>query len=284
MLRRLLFLTWMLRPWSYILSYSSFTSFVLSTIKITVPHILHFRHSAVILASSKTLPGFFCQLQVILANHVKFFIIEFLAYVEQTPLAASTEYDLRTFLYDWFPRKVRIPPDEAPGLLVALKRWFAHLARERGIEFPWAAAILADRDGFDERVRTFPGGFFWDEAVQVWQAAASADLDARLLLHDRRLGDAEQWGDTMGPVEYGLRHELQRRWLIWRDEVVRSGTTGPADVRAALVRRQREWEAAPHPEHGGWTVVEVVAEERKRHGSPGPVVHRRQRRKPHRRG
>jgi len=215
---------------------------------------------------------------------LEFFIIEFLAYVEQTPLAASTEYDLRTFLYDWFPRKVRIPPDEAPGLLVALKRWFAHLARERGIEFPWAAAILADRDGFDERVRTFPGGFFWDEAVQVWQAAASADLDARLLLHDRRLGDAEQWGDTMGPVEYGLRHELQRRWLIWRDEVVRSGTTGPADVRAALVRRQREWEAAPHPEHGGWTVVEVVAEERKRHGSPGPVVHRRQRRKPHRRG
>ena len=67
----------------------------------------------------------------------------------------------------------------------------------------------------------------------------------------------------MGPVEYVLHHELCRRWLIWRDEAVHSGTTDPADLRAALVRRQREWEGAPHPGHGGRTVVEVVAEERR---------------------
>ena len=71
----------------------------------------------------------------------------------------------------------------------------------------------------------------------------------------------------MGTVEWTLSHELQRRWLLWRDEVVKSGVVEPADVRAALVLRQRKWETTPHAAHGGATPVEAILREREATGS-----------------
>jgi hypothetical protein len=190
-------------------------------------------------------------------------LLEFLADWQGVPVAACTEYDLRLFLYDWFHRKTRVPAATARALPTALGRFLAFLAAEEGIECPWAAAVLAERDRYEERRRSFPGGFWWDAAVQDWQAVAHEDLDARVLLHDSDLGAGDRWGDTMGEVEARLAHELQRRWLLWRDEVIAAGTTDPATVRAALVRRQRAWETAPHPRHGGATPAAVVARERR---------------------
>ena len=77
------------------------------------------------------------------------------------------------------------------------------------------------------------------------------------------MAGGEQWGATMGKVEWKLSHELQRRWLLWREEVVKSGVVEPADVRAVLVRLQREWETKPHSGHGGVTPVEAILRERK---------------------
>jgi hypothetical protein len=68
----------------------------------------------------------------------------------------------------------------------------------------------------------------------------------------------------MGTVEWRLSTELQRRWLLWREEVVKSGVVEPADVRAELVRRQRKWETTPHTAHGGATPVEAILREREK--------------------
>ena len=59
-----------------------------------------------------------------------------------------------------------------------------------------------------------------------------------------------------------------RRWLLWREEAVTSGVTEPADVRAALVRRQRKWETTPHSAHRGATPVEAIIRERDLHLAP----------------
>jgi hypothetical protein len=66
----------------------------------------------------------------------------------------------------------------------------------------------------------------------------------------------------MGIAEAGLSRELERRWLLWRDDVIGGGVSEPATVRAELVRRQRAWETTPDAEHGGATPVEAVLRER----------------------
>ncbi|MGH2628032.1 MAG: hypothetical protein ACRDHY_15440, partial [Anaerolineales bacterium] len=131
--------------------------------------------------------------------------------------------------------------------------------------FPWAFPILADRDWFLERLQTFPGGFFWDEAVQDWQELVSVELAALELLPEERMAGGEEWGPAMGPVEYRLHRELRRRWLIWRDEVIRGGTVAPAAVHEELLRRQRGWERSAHPAHGT-APVEMVRREREGSG------------------
>ena len=89
-----------------------------------------------------------------------------------------------------------------------------------------------------------------------------------MMLHDPSLGASSQWGAegpagwVMGIVEDDLSHELQRRWLIWRDEEIHAGLVDRDHVRAALVRRQREWETTVHPQLDGRTPVEAIEAER----------------------
>jgi hypothetical protein len=182
-------------------------------------------------------------------------------------LNALTEYDLRSILYDWYIRKLRVPVTHARAMLASLKRFVAFAKESEGLEFAWAAAVLKESDEFEERWVTFPGGFWWDPEVQDWQVELSNDLDARVLIPDSDMAGGERWGATMGTVEWTLSHELQRRWLLWRDEVVKSGVVEPADVRAALVLRQRKWETTPHAAHGGATPVEAILREREATGS-----------------
>ncbi len=68
----------------------------------------------------------------------------------------------------------------------------------------------------------------------------------------------------MGFEEATLERELQRRWLLWRDEVIRSGVREPEAVRAALIPRQREWEKTPRPELKGKTPLQAIKEERRK--------------------
>lgn len=190
--------------------------------------------------------------------------VDFLASYQGIRLAAVTEWDLRIFLYDWYPRKVVDSRTRARSVPTSLRRFFSYLAAEEEIRFPWAEAILRAKDSFEARLEEFPGGFWWDEEVQEWQQELYTDLDARVMLHDPALAAGETWGPTMGIEEATLDRELGRRWLLWRDEVIRSGVRDPQAVRAVLIRRQREWEKAPHPELKGRTPLQTIKEERRK--------------------
>jgi len=190
-------------------------------------------------------------------------LVDFLAGDECIPLHAMTEYDLRVFLHDWCLRKVLDSATEMRALPVSLKRFFAFVAERERVVFPWAAEILADRAKFEARLQSVPGQFFFDASVREWQAEVTTDLSDREFLPDGFMGDGGAWGETMGAVEAGLYRELQRRWLVWRDEVIASGVVEPVDVRKALLRRQRTWEARPHKLCGGATAVAAVRRERK---------------------
>ncbi len=178
------------------------------------------------------------------------------------PFAACTELDLRLVLYDWFPRKSGAPETEGRGVPASLRRFFAYLAEREGLDFPWAKPILADREAFEIRLGSAPGGGWWDPAVADWRTEVYDDLAARVLLPDTGMAGGGRWGATMGPVENALYRELGRRWLLWRDEVIAVGCLEPEAVRELLVARQREWELASHPRHQGRTPVEAIALER----------------------
>ncbi len=182
------------------------------------------------------------------------------------PLAAVTEHDLRVFLYDWFPRKAMSARTPAMRMRGSLRRFFDFLAARNGITYPWAKPLLRDKGSFEERWDSFPGGFFWDEEVRNWQAGVYADLHARAMLPADGLADAGEWGEAMGPEEARLHALLQREWLIWRDDVIRAGTTDAHEVRAALVIRQREWELSERADLDGRSVSGVVLNERSRGG------------------
>jgi hypothetical protein len=189
--------------------------------------------------------------------------VEFLTGYQGIPVRAVTEYDLRVFLYDWYPRKVRGTLKDARAVHRAVGRFFTFLAKHEGIVCEWASEVLGEREWFELRLEEFPGGFWWDEDVQAWQQEIWEDLDARLMTPHPDLGDGEQWGATMGIAEHMLQHAVQRRWLVWRDEVIRAGTTAPESVRAVLMPRQHDWLRTPLPELGGRTPLETILQERR---------------------
>jgi hypothetical protein len=193
--------------------------------------------------------------------------VDFLGNSQGVPLRAVTEYDLRVFLYDWYPRKVRSSKTEARSLPVSLTRFFEYLAEFENIEYPWALPILRDVDAFMERWESFPGGHWWDSDTADWQSDLYANLSARVLLYEMGddTDDTMDWGGangTMGIVEAELAQALQRQWLLWREEEVLRGTTDPELARAAIVARQRDWERTPNALVDGLTPAEAVARER----------------------
>ena len=156
----------------------------------------------------------------------------------------------------------------AEAMPVSLGRFFAWLAEEERIECPWAREVLTEREQYEVRYYDCPGGPWWEEDVGDWSAEAWQDLDRRVFLYDAGLGASGEWGEegpfgrVMGPTEARLEHELERRWLLWRDEEIRAGLTEPDPLRAALIRRQRAWEASPHPGLDGLTPVKAIGCER----------------------
>ncbi|MHC4234133.1 MAG: plasmid pRiA4b ORF-3 family protein [Planctomycetota bacterium] len=181
---------------------------------------------------------------------------------QSVPVRAIHEYDLRVALYDLYPRKVRDALTRIEAMPTSLRRFFAYLAEAEGISCPWAEPILRDRDRYTARVAALPGGGWWDLDVQAWRAALYENLEARAMLPDPGLGESGGWGPTMAMEEALLFEELHRRWLIWRDELIRAGTTFVPELRAALLERQRAWETTPHHRYAGLTPAQVIERER----------------------
>ncbi len=195
----------------------------------------------------------------------------FLTYLSDAagiPVEAVTECDLIIFLFDWVHRTVVYPPGEMRAIPVSLKRFFHFLETEQELLLPWAWKILEDREAFDIRAESCPGGgfAFLNPDLQEWVADLGVDLAARVFLPNPAMADGGVWGEMMEVEEATLFHELRRRWLIWRDEVIASGVTSPGEVREELARRQAAWERSPHPRHKGRTPLQVVHRERKRLG------------------
>jgi hypothetical protein len=189
------------------------------------------------------------------------FFADFVGGFANISLAAVTEFDLRTFLYDWFPRKVATSRTHAIGVRASLRRFFEYLAKHEGIVYPWAQAILRDKEMYELRWDTFPGGHWWDTPVREWMAELTADLEARMMLPSAALADVGAWGATMGMQEAELHHELQRRWLLWRDEVIRAGIVDPSRVREELVHRQHDWERRPRAADSRRSPSDLIATE-----------------------
>jgi hypothetical protein len=89
------------------------------------------------------------------------------------------------------------------------------------------------------------------------------DLVHRLLVPDSGLGEDDTWNVLQGLTEAELNDELQRRWLLWRDERIRAGTDRPGPLADVLLERQLAWETTPHPDLAGKTPVEAIQAERR---------------------
>jgi hypothetical protein len=199
-------------------------------------------------------------------DNVSTFVESMVGY-QGVPLRSITEFDLRSFLFDLYPRKVRDAEHRAEAMPASLKRFFHFLAEHEGIRCPWADAVLAEREEYSERRATFPGGHWWDQDVVDWQGELGADLINRGLLHWPAHADGSSWGPEMGIVEADLEREVQRRWLHWRDQAIDQGATDPGEVRHFAIERQLEWEETPHPRLDGRTPLEAIQQERAARGA-----------------
>jgi hypothetical protein len=173
------------------------------------------------------------------------------------PAGAVTEHDLRQFIYDLYVRKGEPSKRAVKALRTSLIFIFRFLEEEEGIHYPFGEAVLDELWEVERRAEE--DGMELDEALVALSYELYDDLDARVMLprRDPAEGCAE-WPDLMNADVAHLDRELQRRWLLWYDELVRQGMTDFDELEAALLERQIAWENTPHPEHDGQTPAEVI--------------------------
>lgn len=167
-------------------------------------------------------------------------------------VGALTEYDLRLFLYDIYARKTDPTPQVAAALPRGMRRIVRWLEEREGIRYPFAAAVLDELDGIAARGREL--GEPLEGTLRILSYDVYDDLESRAML-----ASSHGWPDLMAVEVAQLRDELQRRWLLWYDALVRGGMTDFGDLEDALLARQREWQTTPHPRVDGRTPFEVVA-------------------------
>jgi hypothetical protein len=190
-------------------------------------------------------------------------LVDFLAFGAHAPVAAISEADLRRFVYDVFPRLLCGSNAAARALPGSLERFFSFLAECEGIVCPWAGPLLADRDTFYERCETSPRQPSWESETADWIGELHDDLFARVLIPDPSSPDGSvPWGAVMGEREFELWLELERKWLVWRDDVIASGNTNPTDVAREATARRCEWERTPLGGDGLTPAQIVEAEQR----------------------
>jgi hypothetical protein len=170
---------------------------------------------------------------------------------------AVTEFDLRLFLYDIYPRKCAPTSETADALARSMRRIIQWVEEHDQIRYPFAADVLDELEEIESRAREMGEPF--GETLRILSCDIHDDLDNRALLPDADLQEVPGgWPDAMSIDVARLRHELQRRWLLWHDELVRGGTTDYEELMEALLTRQREWESTPHPGFDDRTPAEVV--------------------------
>ena len=189
-------------------------------------------------------------------------LIDFMTGYQGVSHRTFRQYDLRVFLYDWYPRKVMFSRSRAGRLTVSLRRFFRFIEAEEGVSYPWTEEVLKDWPGFLDAWEADPGPFSWMTGQGSEGEEAYREMDRLVMLTDPGLGDDEEWGDLMGIDEFELVTELQDWWLRWRDDLIRQGVTDPDRLRQELVARQRAWEQAPHPGLDGQTPIACILEER----------------------
>lgn len=195
-------------------------------------------------------------------SSVAFLFVSFLTGYQDIPPAAVTEYDLREFLYGWYPRKVLDSETSARSVCGSLRRFFEYLEVE-GVRCPWAAAIVRDQDAFLARWKDF-SSIGDDESAENWRVSFTEDLERRVFIPASGPIGGIEWGALAGQAEAALYDELLRMWLRWRDEIIHAGTTEPDAVFAELCSRQRVWASAPNAGAGGKAPARVVAREQAR--------------------
>lgn len=189
-------------------------------------------------------------------------LVERCAYSSLKPITAVTEYDVREFLYDWYPRIIRDTERGAMEMLASLHTFFEFLESREQVTCSWVWPILADTATFKSRWASFPGGHFWDAVVQDWQQVLVFDLAARLLIPINSPDGGIEWGATMGRVEHVLNREAHRLWIVWRDEALSAGMTAGKAI-AFIFARQRTWTKTANALCGGATPARAIAKERK---------------------
>ncbi|HYR06321.1 MAG TPA: SEC-C domain-containing protein [Longimicrobium sp.] len=166
---------------------------------------------------------------------------------------AATELDLRLFLYDIYVRKTDPTPEAVRALPRSMRRVVRWLEEREGVRYPFAAGVLDELERIAARAQAMDEPL--EDTLRILSYDVYDDLDIRLMLPSSR-----GWPDMMSLEVAKLREELQRRWLLWYDELVRGGMTNLADLEDELLARQRAWETTPHPQVGGRTPAQVAAE------------------------
>lgn len=194
--------------------------------------------------------------------------VDYLVRSRGIPLSAVHELDLSEYLGDWHPRKFSHSRTALQTVTTSLRRFFTFLAAEEGIVCSWAEDVLADRGWFESRWSDFPGGFSWDPFFQEWRQEGFDELRRWLLLPEMFFAEGVPGGGLVGSTEAWLEYELERRWLLWRDEILRAGVEDSQQVLSRLLTRQEEWENTPHPLLAGKTPGQAIAEERQQAWEP----------------
>jgi hypothetical protein len=166
--------------------------------------------------------------------------VQFLVGIEGVPLTAVHESDLISFLLDWHPRTHAGGRTRAFRMPVSLDRFFEFLEWAIGLQCPWAAEVLDDRDYIRHRMETAPTGSLLDPEVVAWRYPVHEELEWRLLRPDLELL-LEQGIELDSARGANLLRELTRSWLLWREDLIESGIRDAEELRDPLVERQREW-------------------------------------------
>lgn len=188
--------------------------------------------------------------------------VDYLVRRKGIPVAAVHEMDLSEYLWDWHPRQISNSRTALGTVVTSLRRFFAFLAEKEGVVCSWTEDVLADREWLENRWSDCPGGFLWDPLLQEWRQEGFDELRRWLLLPEMFFAEGVPGGGLVGSTEARLEYELERRWLLWRDEILRSGVEDSEEVLSRLLVRQEKWENTPHPNLAGTTPGRAIAEER----------------------
>jgi hypothetical protein len=184
---------------------------------------------------------------------------EWANYLDMTdiPASAATEYDLRSFVYSFIPGFATLPQAALKALPRALGRLAAFLEEREGIRYPFAAVVIDELEAFWHRAAE--AGDLLEDVLEDLAQRATEDLYARILVPESLFREyAEDVSDAVIHRTLPLYRELQRQWLLWYDEEVRSGVTDWTDLEVRMSDRQLAWEETPTPLAGGRTPAEMI--------------------------